>query len=369
MPRKVAQCRRFWAYENLEARQLLTVTVLVDEDDLSLTGTADGAVQVTATDTAGSFDILDDGVLVQSVTGVTGDVKVKLDDIEDSPDDSLAINLGGSTVDRVIVDLGDGTNVFTLSGGTVARSVKYTGGSGDDTVTLAADAAITQSIYASLGDGDDSLIVEGSVGRGVIAKGGDGDDTLQVAEGSTVGRGLGLNLGDGDNQVTIAGQLDGSLRVFGGDGDDTVSLLATAQVGRSVDVKLGDGDNTLAVSATIEGGLSYDGRDGDDMVDISSDAVIAGSVRTRLGDGENTFTHGGDIEQNLYVTSKNADDTAAVADTAIVAGETTIELGEQRDFPFHRGHGPRPFADFGGGDSVANRVGGGFKITSRGSRR
>jgi hypothetical protein len=134
MFRKLAQRGRFWAYESLESRQLLTVTVLVDDGDLSLTGTADGAVQITATDTAGAFDVLDNGVLIQSVTGVTGDIEVELDDAEGAADNSLAINLGTVSVDRIMVNLGDGTNSFVLTGGTVARSVKYQGGSGNDSL-------------------------------------------------------------------------------------------------------------------------------------------------------------------------------------------------------------------------------------------
>ncbi len=228
MSRKLAQRRGFWGCETLEARQLLTVSVAINGSDLSLTGTADGAVEVTATDSAGTFDIYDNGVLVQTATGITGNIKVKLDDASGAPDNSLAIDLGAGTVDRVMVDLGDGTNSFTLSDGTVAKSVKYVGGSGNDSVTIADTTAVTQSVFANLGDGDDSLFIDGTIGRGLFVNAGAGDDTVEVSATATIARGAGINLGDGNNQLTITGQIDGVLMTRGGSGDDTLQLQAGA---------------------------------------------------------------------------------------------------------------------------------------------
>jgi len=352
MNRKLTRRNYFWGCEALEYRRLLTVSVEIDGDDLSLSGTADGAVQITATDNAGTFEIYDAGALVQTATGITGTIKVKLDDADGAPDHSLAIDLGSAAVDRVMVDLGDGENVFSLAGGTIERSLNYKGGDGADSVTISATTTIGQNVHANLKDGDNTFVLEGTIQRGLFVQAGDGDDTVTIAAGATIGRGVGLNLGDGDNQATLAGQIDGCVMVRGGDGDDNLQVLAGAQIGGSVSASLGDGDNIFVGAGTIEGSLNYDGRDGNDTVSLSSETLVGGSVRVRMGDGDNTFTHDGEIENNLFVTSKNESDTATVADTAIVGGETTIALGEQRDFG--RGRGPGHHHPIGGsnhGDS------------------
>jgi hypothetical protein len=343
-----AQRQKYWGCEALEYRRLLTVSVAVDNTNLVLTGTADGAVQISATDTTGTFDVYDAGTLVTTASGITGMIKVKLDDAAGSPDNSLAIDLGAAAVDRVMVDLGDGENLFTLSGGTIDNSVLYKGGSGADNVTISATTTIGRNVYANLKDGDNTFELAGTVQRGLFVEAGNGNDNVTIAAGATVGRGASINVGSGDNQVMLAGTINGGVMVRGGDGVDNLQILSGAQIGGSVYAALGSGDNVLTSAGTIDGSLNYDGRDGNDTVTITSDALVGRSVHVRMGAGDNTFTHNGDIANNLFVTSKNENDTATVADTAIVGGKTTIALGQQRDFGFGHGRDPGQHHPFGG---------------------
>src|SRR5262245_32628940 len=139
-----------FGYEALESRRCLTVAVAVDDTDLNITGDADGAVEITAA-SDGSITITDNGTVVDSVSGITGTIRVELDE-DGTADNIVTMNLDAQAVDRVIVELGGGTNSFTLAGGTIERDLIYRGGEDDDQVTLAAGSTVNRSVSLRLGD-------------------------------------------------------------------------------------------------------------------------------------------------------------------------------------------------------------------------
>lgn len=326
MSRKISGRRL--SFESCEKRLCMTVGVAVEDGLLSVSGEADGQVDIVATG-EGTFEVRDAGVTIDTVADVDA-IDLRLDDTEANDDHQVTIDLGGHSVDRVFVDLGDGENVLTLAGGSIEKMLAYRGGDGGDAVALATDTVIEGGVLVRLGDGDNILTVGGTVGRSLFVHGGDGADTIVVEEGATLERGMSARLGDGGNRVTIAGQVSREVSVRGGADDDTVDILATAIVERSLSVALGGGENSLSLAGTIEGNVAYDGRDGNDTVTLEESAVVERSVDIRLGAGDNSVTHLGAIGGSLRVTSANEDDVVDISDREdAVGGRTQISLGEQ----------------------------------------
>ena len=354
--------RRMGSFEQLETRLCLTVAVDVDEGDLIVSGDADGAVEIIAVDET-TFQVTDAGGAPVTVEGITDDIRIELDAGDAAANDQVTLDLAGQAVDRVVVELGRGDNSFLLKGGTVGGSLKYRGGDGDDLLEIATDAVVQKSVYARLGDGENSVVLDGKVERSLTVRGGADDDEIHLGEDARIERNLSACLGDGDNDVTLAGEVGRRLTVRAGAGDDTVEILATALVERSVLVSLGDGDNLFVDAGAVEEMLSYHGLDGNDTVEISEDATVDGNVCIRLGDGENSVSHAGNIEGDLRITSANEEDVVEL-DEGNVGGETEVSLGEEFElgrpggcFPRGRfGHG------FGGrfGGGLGRGLGGGF---------
>jgi hypothetical protein len=305
-------------------------------------------VEITAV-AEGEFQVIDGGVEIGTLEGVTDDIRIEIDQEEAAANDQVTLDLAAQAVDRVMVDLGDGDNAFVLQGGTVGGSLRYDGGEGDDTLEIAADAVVQKSVYAHLGDGDNSLLHAGVVERNLSVKSGAGDDEVEIVDGSRVERSVKAYLGDGDSQLTLSGEVGRSLYIHGGVDDDTVDILAGALVERSVSLSLGDGDNALSLGGEdestddstddstdnlldgpiVEGNLRFRFGDGDDSVEIAEDATVGGDVCIRLGDGENSVLHAGDIDGDLRVSSANEEDEERIdVDEGNVGGEIDLRLGE-----------------------------------------
>ncbi len=334
--RKSKRIRRF-DIEALEIRNLLAANVTVSDGDLLITGEAtgdisivdlgDGKVQVTETGAAS-----DGSDLVQTLEGVTDDIRINLDSGNTNSDDSVSIDLSANSVvvDRIFAALGGGNNSLTFSKGSISGNLVYRGGSGNDSVTVGQDASVGKSVYVSLGAGDNSTTIDGDVTGNVVLGAKDGDDSVSIGESASIGGSVHLQLGDGDNDVENAGDIERDLNIRGGVDDDTIALLAEAIVGRTANISLGEGDNSLTVDGTIEGRLKYNGLDGNDTVSISGDAVIGKDASLRLSGGSNSVTVAGTIGGNLNVVSNNAEDTVDT-DNATIVGNTNLGLGEQWD--------------------------------------
>jgi hypothetical protein len=311
-------------FESLEKRLALAITAAVTDGDLVVSGDADGAVVITVVG-AGSYEVHDNGVLIAdstALTGATDDIKIDIDESA-GVDNTVTIDLGTQSVDRIYADLGNGTNSFQVTNGTAA-SLKYAGGSGADTVDLS--AAIPGYALVNLGGGDNSLTVNGTVGN-LSVRGGSGADAVTLAADASVTGNLGACLGNGDNDVTVNGEVGKNLFVGAGSGADTVTLAEGSNVTKSVYMELGNGDNDITAGA-IGGSLKVDARDDNDVVTIASTANIADAFFARLGAGDNTVTHNGSVGGNFKVVSKNANDVVTIADAAVIGGTQTLGLGE-----------------------------------------
>ena len=110
--------RRLRTFESLENRRALAVTAAVSAGgDLIVSGNADGAVEIVAV-SAGAYRVTDNGVVIADadvLTGVTDDVRINLDRTAGA-DDSVTVTLGSNVVDTVYARLGNGNNTFQVSG-------------------------------------------------------------------------------------------------------------------------------------------------------------------------------------------------------------------------------------------------------------
>jgi hypothetical protein len=332
------------AVERLEDRYCLTVAAALDNGMLDVTGDADGAVAITATDGT-TYKVTDNNADVATVSNVTGGIKVAMD-VAAGKDDTVTIDLGSQSVDRLMANLGDGDNNLTVQNGTVSGNLQFAGGTGNDSLTLVAGATVAKSLTARMGEGDNMLDVEGTVSRDLVMTAGSGDDTLTIGADATISRNVIAMLGSGDNLVSIAGDVARGATILAGRGNDVVDVTSNATIGRSVVAALGSGDNQLSVAGTVEGSLVVSGRDGNDDVSIDSDAAITGNLVALLGDGSNSVNVQGSIGKNLVVTSANSADILTVADGA-VGGQTIEHLG---DTFHHHGFG---FGIVGGNNHAA----------------
>ena len=266
--------RRLHRLELLEGRLCLSVSASVSDGNLIVKGDADGPVVITAT-AAGAFTVTDNGVTIAdatTLTGVTGNIRINLEQTTKGTDDTVTVDLGSQTVDAVYANLGSGTNSFELTGGTASK-LYYRGGSGNDTVQI--DSTVTGGAYVELGGGDNGLTVNSEVGRlgrerrqrrrHRFARYRQASSTTAsmldsaavttpsprparstailrsrhvtapipsiLPPGSTVAESVRLDLGSGANTATIAGSIGEKLIYNGRDGDDNVTIADTATVG------------------------------------------------------------------------------------------------------------------------------------------
>jgi hypothetical protein len=370
--------RRLRSLETLEQRLALTVGVELNNGLLSITGDADGPVavlvgtQTFGTETALGVTVVDNGAPIGTpvrLTELTSGVQVKLNGTGVGADDQVTIDLGDQTLRHLNVDLGEGTNRLTIANGTISRSVSVRGGSGADTVTVAADAVLDSTLMLSLGSGANSINIAGDVGT-VLARTNEGLDQLAIVAGAIVDH-LFAKLGNGENASIIEGIVARVANVDGGNGDDNLTITGTVNnlvallgsgnndvtitgdvtktaaittrsngtdnvtvtgdVGGSLLVNLANGTNTLNVGGLVGGAIGYLGTQGNDTVALASTGTVNGNVVLELGGGDNVVTSAALIAKNLLVLSTNPNDADNITVTeGTVAGDTTIRTSRPR---------------------------------------
>lgn len=267
--------------EKLEERRLLAIDVAVTDGDLVISGEADGAVTIRSLED-GSIEVQEGDKVVANFTDVIDDIRIDLDSTG-TMDDTIVIDLDAKSVDRLMVDLGNGDNQLLIESGKISGSLLYRGGDGNDLVLLSEDSIIDQNVYAFLGDGDDQVTLEGTVNRSVMVRGGDGDDVVEIGETSEIGRVANLDLGDGNNNAVIAGQIEKGLKYRGGNDNDSIQIEDSASIYSNVSLNLGDGDNLVSHKGEIDGNLVIQSKNFEDAVVVDESAIVSGRTIQRLG--------------------------------------------------------------------------------------
>ena len=89
---------------------------------------------------------------------------------------------------------GDGDNLFDLAGIVMGR-VQYSGGSGDDIVTIGSTAFVADNVSLRLGEGTNSVDHLGDIAGDLFVTSANEDDTVTIDPDATVGGTTTLNLG------------------------------------------------------------------------------------------------------------------------------------------------------------------------------
>jgi hypothetical protein len=277
--------------EKLEGRELMAVDISVVNGDLYIKGTASGEIAIVDLGD-GTLQITESGAgadgseVVTVESGVSDDIIIRLDSDGSSTNDIVTVDLSAASlaVDKIFASLGEGDNSFSILGGTIGGTVAYSGRSGSDTVSIAKGVVVEGNLLAALGDGENSLSMDGALGRSLGVRGGVDADSVSLGNDSVVAGLAMLLLGDGDNSVEVSGEIDKSLCLQSGSGDDTLTLTESALNEGSVTARLGSGSNSASVDGVIGGDLAIVSLNQEDELVVADNAVIVGD--TLLGAGE-----------------------------------------------------------------------------------
>jgi hypothetical protein len=232
---------------------------------------------------------------------------------------ALTITGDAQNNDFIITESGDewtisalpgGTTEFTLNGGAVQsiltfnapNSVKATLGDGNDEMVLEG-VMIPKTLNVNMGNGDDILEIASSdiYGTTKVVMG-NGDDLfnargdLYFAKGMNVNLGKGANtfdvsadtlLSDGNILATASGTaFEGQLFAFStGIGEVNGSLTMRTTTASITDFIVGD---FAADSLVVTKGLTLQSGTGDDLVTLRGDLFVGGVFSMRLGNGNNS---------------------------------------------------------------------------------
>ncbi|WP_458699919.1 beta strand repeat-containing protein [Sulfurospirillum sp. 1307] len=203
------------------------------------------------------------------------------------------------------------TNTAGVAFGSVANTVDFSGGAGDDSATF---GATTKDI--TMGAGDDTVTLTSAVGASGTIDAGDGTDTLVVADGDFVTSTTDyVNFEVVDLKGAAAGTLD--MDYLSTVTKVTVSAPMTASLTTLNDVAAGTDLEFVSVASTdtdTTGTLTYNLKDAtgtSDSLDITLKSV-------------DTDTNGGDIDGELTLNDLTA---AGIETINIVSSASTTDVG------------------------------------------
>ncbi len=347
--------------EQLESRELLTLTASFTAGVLSVSSNNTGMISIDESPTVPGQ------VRVQSANG----------------DVASLLGVAAANVTSITVSLGDANNSVDLTGLTPAvfstlTAITVTTGEGDDRVTGPAnfgisviagegnDTIVGGSLADRINGGDGSDSITGGAGADTLLGlggadtifGQDGGDSLDGGSGADLldaGSGNDVVIGGSENDTLDGGDGDdilqadaGNDRVFGQAGSDVVtggSGRDTIDGGSGNDDLTGDSDDDSILGQTgddtLNGGLGNDtivGSDGNDsavgggghdaMFGDSQDSIVVGSGNDILrGSAGNDSINGGGGQDEFY--GDNGDDRllSGDVDTTVIPGVRVVGNG------------------------------------------
>jgi hypothetical protein len=273
--------------------------------------------------------------------------------------------------DAFYVLLGDGSNTVLVEGMTKVRKFVVIGGSDDDVLTLRG-AEVPNGILFLGQDGTDVISVEAGshVAGDLVAVMGEGGDTF-LATQATFSREIVVDLGGG--AINLA-HLDNStasstVTVLGGTGRDTVTISG-GSVRRLTQIDLGDGDDALNIGAgaRFDGAFSFRGGDDRDTVTVFGAATFARKAVFDMGRDDDTGNFGLALySRDLRIVGGDGDDKMSLAEFTVdgrlllLCGSGTDSVTSDDTLPFTLGNGGR--IDGGiGQDTSAGGAGSGARF-------
>ncbi|PVE05174.1 hypothetical protein [Limnohabitans sp. Rim28] len=248
---------------------------------------------------------------------VTGTGKLYLEDDGDYFDEATLVDLSG--------------NSGGVEMGVTHEDVVVTGGSGDDTITLANGTALTEEASISLGAGNDSLLDDGSdgVGTDAVLDGGAGTDTI-ASTLLTVGNRANFKGWEaldiaGDNRTIDASLFTASTfssiaKTDGQAGNVTLSKLAGTKIVINDTSASNDGDTLTATLATATGTadsaeIKFNGDGGSTLANFTTAGLETITIDSQ---SENT----GDANEVTVITT-----TDNVLSKITITGDKDFTLG------------------------------------------
>ncbi len=275
----------------------------------------------------GEVNLLGGNDIVTMSAGTIGDAAAPLD-LNLGDGDNRFTSTGG-TINGWLVS-GDGADTLSIGGTTVINGPVFTNGGNDD-VTVGGNASIAGDDgedSVDLGDGDDRfLMTGGSLGNGL--SGGAGNDTLTI-QGGTIA--TYVNLGAGNDAIVVSGGASIGGDILGDSGDDTITIdggnvagYVSGNDGNDTVIMLGGAIGVAAAPTGIDLGA------GADTLRMSGGTVF-GPVYG-MGGGNTFEISGGTIDGSLFAGSQN--DTVTVSGTARIgvagSGQDAVGLEDGDD--------------------------------------
>jgi cyclophilin family peptidyl-prolyl cis-trans isomerase len=282
---------------------------------------AGSAVIVSGDSAANDVTLLhtDAGVVLRGMNGTT---------VNGSTDDAVLFAGQSQVKGSVIVHLGQGDDVFHISGVDVGHDLHISGEKGHDALFVQ-NATVSGSLIADLGSGDDLLSVENSsIAHNVVVMGTDGYDVLHI-NGGSVGHDVVFLGGKGNDALGVTSATVGGNVVFIGQSGDDSMYLENATLNRNAIADLGAGDDLVAVeSSMLAGDLTVVAAKGSDQIAIDSSTVGRNFV-AHLGRGQNDVRlSGATVNHNVSLYGGSDKDVVKIENSAI-----------EHDLDMHLGHG------------------------------
>ena len=329
-----------------------TSVELVNEDSKGATFSVQGAKLESVSLTTNVDTTLGDGsgdTVKNVVISALGDSKVSLSNLVNLENVTVAgegsVTLAGAI--RADINATDSTGGVTVSG-KLANTAAFTGGAGNDTITLGASTKAHD-----MGAGDDTVKITEALGKGVSINGGDGIDTLEmttdIAKNFRVGDAItgfeilklsGTGTVDMDNFGDINHVIAGTAAVTVNniDSNGTIEFNKTANVDMTVTVKdaekADNASDVLNVTIADDSGVTVQKLTVDDVENINitaddTDFVAGGAAATHTltlaADKATSVTVSGDAKLTLKL------EAASTAIKDINASENTggltVDLG------------------------------------------
>jgi hypothetical protein len=162
---------------------------------------------------------------------------------------------------------GAGNNTVLLAGATVANGLRVSGGNGVDYVDVGYASEIRGNVVLNLGDGDNVFNFSGLINSGSLTcNGGNGQNTVYLA-GEVRGN-VDLDMGFGQSQFNFSGRISGGHLNYQGGGDQDL-VVFSGQVTGDVSVYLMGGNDIfyLMTGESVSGVFQVDGGGGNSTFD------------------------------------------------------------------------------------------------------
>jgi len=260
-------------------------------------------------------------VIVRGLDGTT---------INGGSSDFVAATGSNGITDRLFASLGQGDDVLLLSGVAVGRRVTVFGQQGNDQIGLD-NVSVGRHLMVWSGAGDDTVSLNSSTvsGRTSLATGA-GDDLVRLVD-SSVGMLVVTTAAGNDNVVLDNVQVARHGRVVSGADDDTLNVTGS-QFGRTMRVNMQRGTDVMQMDTSSVGRRTViHGGGGNDSVSIGAsnslarlvtrtgagnDAVEVDSTTTTSGRRRVTGSESATVDADLLDTRLNDATTGALTQSA-----------------------------------------------------